>query len=132
MGSNPTLSANHRSIVSNNLASVVGSQRAMSIFVARCSASNSLKIAPALTTWVPKEPMRHHPPISAHPPLASSIDTVAGSFFGHDETHRPRERSMLEVTPAGSFEPPAHFCGAIGPTHRLDEEFSRHERRHYR
>src|SRR6267142_6215321 len=45
-GSNPTLSANLSFCVFNSLTGYVGSQRAMSIFVARCSASNPLKIAP--------------------------------------------------------------------------------------
>jgi hypothetical protein len=43
-GTNPTLSANPRSFVSNNLAGVVGSRRAMRLFFAVNSASNLLKI----------------------------------------------------------------------------------------
>ena len=49
--SNPTLSANHQSIVSNNLASVVGSQRAMRLFSAPNSASNLLKISLTRAAW---------------------------------------------------------------------------------
>ena len=54
-GTNPTLSANLSFCVFNNLAGHVGSQRAMRLFFAIHSASNSLKIA-KLATWVVTEP----------------------------------------------------------------------------
>ena len=74
----PTLSAIHRSFVFNTLAGHMGSLRATSIFVARCSASNSLKNGTALATWVPKEPMRHNPPISAHLPRVFLLSKCPG------------------------------------------------------